>query len=245
MGNSKQRRRQARKAPGKPNPPPPASTKPEAEDKVVKAKQSRVRSVISWVCSLPHILAHSRFAVILRGIRRVFKGGRWLIWNGLAGLGAMCTIWIALWPHVYMYPLVSLDPNNPMFTPFVIRNDGYLAIRDVRSLCRIKYLGRDGGPLVVAAKPYENEFSDPSQIINMIGPGEEASGLLPLSGMENNQWDNADIAVELQYRPWKWSSRITKERHCFEIKRKGDSWLWCPQPLNRFYQDDEIAQRKP
>lgn len=42
--------------------------------------------------------------------------------------------------RVSVYPSVSLDPANPVFTVFVIRNDGYLAIRDVKVSCSMKYL---------------------------------------------------------------------------------------------------------
>jgi len=204
MTNSKQRRKN-KNAAIKRSPVPPASE--GTKDQGVKPRRSLVKSLLRKVRS---------FA-----------------WDGLAFLGAFCTIWIAVWPHVYVYPSIDLDPNNPMFTPFVVRNEGYLAIRDVKFSCAVKYLTRPGGPTVLALGEYENSFSDPKQVSRVIAPGEEASELLPLSGMKDNQWQNADIAVRLRFRPWRWLPYEWKELHRFEVKRKGDCWHWLPQPINK------------
>jgi hypothetical protein len=205
MTDSGQRRKENEKAAIKPSPVPPAQA--GTKDEAVKPKCSRIRSCLRWA--------------------------RFLAWNGLAFLGTFISIWIAVWPHVYVSPSVDLDPNNPMFTPFVVRNEGYLAIRDVKFFCAIKYLTRPGGPTVIGLGEYENRFSDPKQVSRVIAPGEEASELLPLSGMKNNQWDNADVAVRLEFRPWRGLPFKWKEKHRFEIKRKGDRWHWCPQPINK------------
>jgi hypothetical protein len=166
-----------------------------------------------------------------RSLRQKFFS---VIWDGLGLLGAITTIWIAVWLHVYVYPSEALDPNNPVFTPFIVRNDGYLAIRDVKFSCAIKYLTRTGGPTVIALGKYDNRFSDPKQVSRIITPGEEASEILPLSGMKHNLWENEDIAVRLEFRPWRWLPFYERqELHRFEVKRKGDHWHWFPQPINK------------
>ena len=156
---------------------------------------------------------------------------------GAFAIGAtFATIWIAVNPRVYVYPSVNLDPTNPVFTPFVVRNEGYLAIRDVKFECSLKHLKlASGGPDVIAEEDYNNRFSDPKQVSRVILPGEEASELLPLSNMENNQFENADIAVRLSFRPIRfWPSYKKEELHRFELKTAKDGQrYWFPQPINK------------
>ena len=167
-------------------------------------------------------------------VRKIFL----FVWNTYAALAVFATIWIAVNPRVYVYPSVNLDPTNPVFTPFVVRNEGYLAIRDVKFWCSMKYLKlASGGPLIIGMGDYDNSFSDPAQVSRVIAPGEEASELLPLSNMEHNQFENADITVNLSYRPfrlWPFSLWINKEKHRFETRQGADEqWHWLPQPINK------------
>lgn len=84
---------------------------------------------------------------------------------------------------------------------------------------------------------YENRFSDPKQVSRIILPGEEASELLPLSNMKNNQFERADIAVRLSFRPiglWPFSLYVKEELHRFELKTAKDGQrYWFPQPINK------------
>ena len=121
-----------------------------------------------------------------------------------------------------------------MFTPFIVRNEGYFAIRDVRFSCAVKYLESPGGTLIFGLGEYENRFGNPKQVSRIIDRGEEASELLPFSEMEHNEFRNADIAIRLEYRPfrlWPWYER--EELHRFEVKRRGSYWYWFPQPINK------------
>ena len=164
-------------------------------------------------------------------MRKIFL----FVWNTYAALAVFATIWIAVHPRIFVYPSVSLDPVNPMFTMFVVRNEGYLAIRDVKFECSIDYLTRPDGTQVKAEVPYDNRFFDPNQVARVINRGEEWSALLPFSGMKNNRFEKADIAVKLSYRPYKWRpSCVHKELHRFETRQgKDGQWHWFPQPINK------------
>ena len=37
----------------------------------------------------------------------------------------------AVYPRISVYPGESLDPHSPLSTPFIIKNDGYLSLRDI------------------------------------------------------------------------------------------------------------------
>lgn len=167
--------------------------------------------------------------------RRLVKKAFSSFWIAYGALAAFATIWIAVTPRVYVYTSVALDPANPMFTMFVVRNEGYLAIRDVEFKCSIDSLTRPDGTQVKAEVPYDNSFSDPQQVAPVIAPGEEASELLPLSGMKHNQFGKADIAVRILFRPYKlWPFYVREELHRFETRQgKDGQWHWFPQPINK------------
>ena len=210
MTRSKRRRKKDNKAAVKAGLGPHGPT--QAKDKPVKRRRSRVRSCL--------------------------KAAGWLAWNGLALVAAIVGLWIAVWPHVYVRPSVCLDPNNPTFTYFVVHNQGYLPIRRVKFSGAINELQLPDGTRVIAAVPFANRFAIPAQVSHVIGPGEEASELLPFSGFEHNQFVYADIAVRLEYKPLIWVPFCEKEElHRFVlVKAKDGQWHWLPQPLNKHKQ---------
>jgi len=148
--------------------------------------------------------------------------------------GVYVTTWVVAKPRVFVYPSVALDPANPAFTIFVVRNEGYLAIHDVKFECSMKYLKLPGGPTIIGLGDYTNRFFDPKQVARVIVPGEECSELLPLSKMEHNQFRNADIAVVLSFRPFRWLPCRWERKHRFETREGEDGqWHWLPQPINK------------
>lgn len=152
----------------------------------------------------------------------------------LAVWGVALTTWVVLYPRIFVYPATPLDPNNPAYTPFVAHNQGYLSIYDVKFSCSIKYLKLPGDILVVGLGNYTNRFSDPKHVANVIAPGEQYSELLPLTGMEHNKIENADIAIVLTFKPIKWVSWRRKTLHRFVATQgKDGEWHWLPQPIKK------------
>lgn len=164
-------------------------------------------------------------------IRRILL----IVWNAIAAVSVLVTIWVAVTPRVFVHPTIPLDPSNPLFTPFVVRNEGYLAIRDVKFSCSMKYLKfASGGPLAIGIGDYTNRFSDPKQVARVIAAGEEYSELLPLSGLEHNQIENADIAIVLSFRPIRWLPWRRERLHRFVVTQSKDGQrYWLPQPINK------------
>ena len=167
--------------------------------------------------------------------RRLVKKVLWPLWIVYGALAAFATLWIAVTPRVFVYPSVALDPANPVFTMFVVRNEGYLSIRDVKFESPIDSFTLPDGTQVKAEVPYNNRFFDPNQVARVIDPGEEWSALLPFSGKKNYWFEKADIAVRLSYRPYKWwPSRVHSEPHRFETRQgKDGQWHWFPRPINK------------
>ncbi len=203
------------------------------KDLAVKSVQTLMRKLFSFVWNV--------FKVVVKQILGSTYSKKFFsfVWKAFAALAMCATIWIAFNPHVYVYPTINLDPTNPVFTPFVVRNEGYLAIRDVKFACSIKYIKYPGprGTQIIGSEDYENKIYDPKQVSRVILPGEEASELLPLSGMKHNQFEKADIAVRLSFRPfrfWPFSLYEREELHRFELKTgKNGHRHWFPQPINK------------
>lgn len=135
--------------------------------------------------------------------------------NILAVWGVVLSIWVVFNPRIFVQPSVALDPKNPSFTPFVVHNQGYLAIHNVKFSCSMKYLKLPGDITVIGLGNYTNRFSNPKHIANVIAPGEQYSELLPFSGMEHNKSENADIAIVLIFKPIKWLPWTSETLHRF------------------------------
>ena len=171
----------------------------------------------------------------VQGSKKKFVKKPFSVMNILAVWGVLITTWIAFTPRLYVYPSASIDPSNPVFTFFVVRNNRHLAICDVKQSASMKYLKLPGDILVVGLGDYTNRFSDPKQVANLIYPGEEYSFLLPFSNLEHNQIENADIAIVLSFRRFRWLPWWRKESlHRFiSIKGKDGQWHWLPQPIKK------------
>ena len=152
----------------------------------------------------------------------------------LAVWGVVLTTWVVFNPRVFVRSSgVALDPNNPAFTPFVVQNQGYFNIYDVKVSDSMKYLKLPGDILVVGLGDYTNRFSDPKHVANVIAPGEQYSVLLSLTGMEHNKIENADIAIVLSFKP-RWLPWRRETLHRFvAIQSKDGQWYWFQQPINK------------
>jgi len=115
-----------------------------------------------------------------------------------------------------------------------MRNEGYLAVHDVKLSCSMKYLKLAGDIHVVGLGDYTNRFSDPKQVARVIAPGEEYSELLPLSGMKNNQVESADIAIVLSFRPIRWLPWRPEKLYRFVVSTGKDGQRhWVRQPIRK------------
>jgi hypothetical protein len=168
------------------------------------------------------------------GLKKLLRSALLIVWNILGAVCIFITIWVAVTPRVFIYPSAALDTANPVFTPFVIRNEGYLSIYDVKFSCSMKYLKFHGDILAIGLGDYTNRFSDPKQFARIIAPGEGCSELIPLSGLEHNQIENADIAIVLSFRPIGWLPWRREQLYRFVVNvGKDGQRYWLPQPIQK------------
>ena len=163
-----------------------------------------------------------------------------IFWN-LIAIGALfISYWIFVNPNIYIYTSEPLDPKNPTFTPFIIRNQGYLAIHDVKIGWKVNFMTTDNNITIVAEKPYDNRFSNPNhQFTPVIDPGEEYSIRNIFSDFQNKKFEKMDIAIELSFRPFKFLSKRCKMLRCFVTQQRTDGqWYWFPMPLKKLQDKD-------
>ena len=177
----------------------------------------------------PKIIKTSKSASRTPIARRIFS----LVLQALGIWGVLVTVWVAFTPRVFVYPRVSLDPNNPVYTLFAVRNEGYISVHDVKVECSAKYLKLAGDITVIGLGEYTNRFSDPKQVARVIAPGEEYSVALPLSGLEHNKIENADIAIVLSFQPIRWLWHRERLYRFVSTQGKDGQWHWVQQPINR------------
>ena len=152
---------------------------------------------------------------------------------GIVGTGL--GIWIILKPRVSVHTGGPQTPSNPVHTPFVIRNDGYLSIRDVKCSNAMKELfEKDMGVTIIGLGDFSNRFSDLQQVARVIYPGEEYSIQLYFSKLKYHQFGKMDIAIVISFRPIKWLSWHKESLHRF-VTRLGEDgqWHWQPMPIKK------------
>lgn len=163
--------------------------------------------------------------------RRIFS----LVIKAIAICAAVVTIWVAFAPRVCVYSRAALDPNNPVFTYFAVRNEGYLAaMRDVTIWSSIKELRMSDGTRVIGLGDFTNKFSDPKHVARVIAPGEEYSILLPLSGLIHHKIDDLDIAVVVLFRPIRWWPWKCEKKYRFvTTPGKDGRRYWVQKPIDQ------------
>ena len=157
-----------------------------------------------------------------------------LIIDVIAVWGVLLTTIVTCNPKVLVYPSAILDKDNPSFTAFTINNQGYLSIWDVSISSSIKYLKYPGDITVIGLGEYDNRFYDPKQVAHVIKPTEQYTEILPFTGMEHNNFLDADIAIVLNYRPFKWLPYKRETLHRFVTKQDKDGiWHWFQEPIGK------------
>jgi hypothetical protein len=168
--------------------------------------------------------------------------------SGLVGFLASAG---SLLPRLTVEPQFTWDQRAPLTTQFVVRNAGFLPLRDIRRDC--VFVSFNGEEIVASKNTCDNCFNNLDAITNPHPIAVE----LPLDGAvttncnfigsdsedetgtyETMQPDRVDMAVVLRYRSIVWPWRRTQAfRFMTSIDRAGNV-QWLRKPIN-----DELADR--
>ena len=152
--------------------------------------------------------------------------------GGVVGLvsGIIC-IWILLNPTIFVEPGVAFDPNKPAFTTFTTHNQGLVCVYDVTLANSIKYLDYPGKAPAIGLGEYTNRFTDPNHFKSKLCPGKPWAERLALSGLKNDNFENADIAIVVTYTLL-WQREPSLHRFVSR-KAKDGQWHWQPKPIKK------------
>lgn len=149
--------------------------------------------------------------------------------------GTVFGIWSVVKPRISVHTGDPHNPSNPVLTPFVIRNDGHLSIRDVKCSNAMKEIVEtDMDVTIIGLGDYSNRFSDLQQVARVIRPEEEYSIQLYFSKLKHHQFGKMDIAIVISFRPIKWLSWRKESLYRF-VTRLGEDgqWHWQPMPIKK------------
>jgi len=160
---------------------------------------------------------------------------RLLSYISVGTLIAIISIWFCVKPRVSVQPDVALDPNNPVFTTFLIRNNGYLAIRDVITSNALDWaVETDKNVLIIGPGDYSDTFTIKEQFAPVIYPDQEISIEIYFSKLKYNQFGNMAIVFKISFRPHKWWPwRREMLRRFVSKKRTDGQWYWFPTPIKK------------
>ena len=139
-------------------------------------------------------------------------------------------------PRVSVRTGVALNPSNPVFTTFVIRNDGqHLAFHDVKvSNAIVKAEETEKNVQIIGPGDYSDTFTIKEQFAPVIYPEQEISIEIYFSKLKYNQFGNMAIVFKISFRPHKWWPRRHKMLRRFVSKKRTDGqWYWFPMPIKK------------
>lgn len=137
--------------------------------------------------------------------------------------------WVALVPHVSVAQTQPLNLTDPFSTPFIVSNDGPLAIRSVRFECYSFSIETQ-----IAPKSGINNVGFIPVDINYdkMNPGERATVPCQFPITMEDPLQSADIALIVTFKISFLPLFYTHNEFRFQAQRAGDKNLyWFPQPL--------------
>jgi len=156
-----------------------------------------------------------------------------LLFKIITALSVFVTLWVVSNPRIFVYTSVPLDPNHPVFTPFVVRNDGHLAIYDVKISSAMEHLETESGITIIGLGHYENKFTSPEDVAKVIDPTEEITTEIAFSKLKYKEFTKMDVALIISFRAKYHLWRTKRLRRFVTKKGKDGQWYWFPQPINK------------
>lgn len=155
-------------------------------------------------------------------------------WNIITGVFKIASIPLALGVLYNYFSEIDVSVTNelrledPLAAPFIIKNQSFLNIYDVKVDFSPNYIYYDKPKITIIGpgSAYETTLK-----IDVINPTERGSFFIPKMLDFNAPATKADISVNIHFRPafFFW----LKEKNFRFVTYKGDDgfWYWLPQPL--------------
>ena len=119
------------------------------------------------------------------------------LFGSILSLIAVGGFLFAVWPRISLSPGISLDLHKPFETPFIIRNDGYLPLCDVKySLIAERMELMDGST-------FTDSGANMGNVIEKLDPNKSSALFVNrIFSMPPNNVKNARIYILVTYKPY-------------------------------------------
>lgn len=147
----------------------------------------------------------------------------------ILGIFAIIAGVMSFLPKISVTPAEPLDPSNPFSAPFIISNEGVLALHSVSYRVHIREVqSEDGGKVII----YKKGITVSDFLISYFSPGEKATTGVPFPFKFQTPIKSADITFVVIYRPdsLPWHG---EQRFRFGLaKKSNNSWIWLPRAMS-------------
>ncbi len=189
----------------------------------VKKPYRKTKLLTKLTIHRKHILRISR--VILIGLSWIRKGVS-LSWRVALSVFAIVGFLAIFWPKVILAPAPTLDPQNPLATPFEIINEGNLPIYDVRYFPNFHFETNPGTGELIIQNP------DIIHPIEKISPGDHAPIFLPAKSKPENAIAHIGFTMLVKFRPVEFLPYTFKKYFHFTTSKNAEGeFVWYRQPF--------------
>ncbi|MCK5538094.1 MAG: hypothetical protein KAI79_14810 [Bacteroidales bacterium] len=145
-------------------------------------------------------------------------GGGLLFVISILGLLSLFTIW----PRISISTSTALDPHNPFKTPFIVKNDGYLSLYNIKYSLTAELLEMTNGTIL------NNCGSASNGIIERLRPNSGSTLFVDkIFSVSNDKVKTAKILVNITYKPISFISFTFTQQNRFIIKKNAnDEYIW-------------------
>ncbi|HEV8157567.1 MAG TPA: hypothetical protein VGP58_00940 [Pyrinomonadaceae bacterium] len=194
------------------------------KDKLLHRESKKNAQVVNIIEKQKPEVASSTLKFIWSLIKRTSVLGKAAIVSISVIFGIIAVVQLS--PRVSVFSNESLDPLTPFSSPFIVSNDGFFPIYDVKFQCDLTNVGATNNIKISDFSTQEN-----ANTISVIKPADKettqcARGLFaPASG----QFEKADVSIVLSFQAYWIPSSQTKKFRFVTQKDKSGQLHWFPK----------------
>ncbi len=171
----------------------------------------------------PH---RTRLPQFVHAVRAGITRTRVIITAAATAIGLLIAI-PSIQPRILVEPGEALNPTDAFSTPFIVTNDGQLALRDVSLRCNLRKVEAGGSQSGV--ENLSTATADPPT--RQILPGERETYICFFPFQFPSPITDADISVTVRFRSQWLPGRYERRFRFVTLPRSDDKLQWSPRPM--------------
>jgi len=157
---------------------------------------------------------------------RLSTGWR-VLWKMLGAAALLLGLWtaaLAVLPRVAVSPLIKLDPSNAFSAQFIVSNEGYVSLYDVKFGCTL-YFVRTSDDTV-----FDRVVTDQEELFKVVlEPGDRTACTCFLPFVPGSTVKTADIGINVVYWSFLWPWRREVQFRFVTMKSSDGRLEWVPK----------------